>query len=62
MAKRHRGKLELDWVDKGDIIVTKFDDKGKTYPASYIRDGFQKKGWKQIANNFNIQYNTVNDT
>jgi hypothetical protein len=27
MAKRHRGKLELDWVDKGDIIVTKFDGK-----------------------------------
>jgi len=22
MAKRHKGKLELDWVDKGDIIVT----------------------------------------
>jgi len=62
MAKKHRGKLELGWVDKGDIIVTKFDDNGKTYPASYFQDGFQKKGWKQIANNFNIQYNTVNDT
>ena len=37
MAKRHKGRLELSWVDKGDIIVTKFDDKGKTYPASYFQ-------------------------
>lgn len=37
MAKKHRGKLELNWVDKGDIIVTKFDDNGKTYPASYFQ-------------------------
>lgn len=35
MAKRRRGKLELDWVDKGDIIITKFDENGKSYPASY---------------------------
>jgi len=35
MSKNRKGKLELDWVDKGDIILTKFDEKGKTYPASY---------------------------
>ena len=35
MAKKRRGKLELDWVDKGDIILTKFNEDGKTYPASY---------------------------
>lgn len=32
-----KGKLELDWVNKGDIIVTKFDKSGKTYPASYFQ-------------------------
>ena len=37
MANKRKGKLELDWVDKGDIILTKFDDKGKTYPASYFQ-------------------------
>jgi len=37
MAKRHKGRLELSWVDKGDIIVTKIDDKGKTFPASYFQ-------------------------
>lgn len=36
MPSKRRGKLELDWVDKGDIIVTKFDENGKTYPASYL--------------------------
>lgn len=36
MAKKHKGKLELSWVDKGDIILTKFDENGKTYPASYF--------------------------
>lgn len=37
MANKRKGKLELDWVDKGDIILTKFDEKGKTYPASYFQ-------------------------
>ena len=37
MAKKRKGKLELDWVDKGDIILTKFDKTGKTYPASYFQ-------------------------
>jgi len=37
MAKKRKGKLELDWVDKGDIILTKFDENGKTYPASYFQ-------------------------
>lgn len=32
-----KGKLELDWVDKGDIILTKFSEDGKTYPASYFQ-------------------------
>lgn len=36
MAKKHKGKLELNWVDKGDIILTKFNENGKTYPASYF--------------------------
>jgi len=29
MAKRQKRKLELDWVDKGDVILTKFNEKGK---------------------------------
>jgi len=37
MANKRKGKLELDWVDKGDIILTKFDENGKTYPASYFQ-------------------------
>jgi len=37
MTNKRKGKLELDWVDKGDIILTKFDEKGKTYPASYFQ-------------------------
>lgn len=36
MANKRKGKLELNWVDKGDIILTKFDENGKTYPASYF--------------------------
>ncbi|HHT9104972.1 MAG TPA: site-specific DNA-methyltransferase [Candidatus Wujingus californicus] len=36
MANKRKGRLELDWVDKGDIIITKFDDNGKSYPASYF--------------------------
>lgn len=36
MEKKQRGKLELNWVDKGDIIVIKFNKNGKTYPASYM--------------------------
>ncbi len=44
MARRHRGKLELNWVDKGDIIVTKFDENGKTYPASYIQGRISDEG------------------
>lgn len=37
MTKKRKGKLELDWVDKGDIILTKLNEKGKTYPASYFQ-------------------------
>lgn len=37
MTNKKKGKLELDWVDKGDIILTKFNEKGKTYPASYFQ-------------------------
>src|SRR3972149_6428026 len=37
MTNKRKGKLELDWVDKGDIILTKFDENGKTYPASYFQ-------------------------
>lgn len=37
MTNKRKGKLELDWVDKGDIILTKFNEKGKTYPASYFQ-------------------------
>jgi len=37
MINKRKGKLELDWVGKGDIILTKFNEKGKTYPASYFQ-------------------------
>ena len=37
MRNKRKGKLELNWVDKGDIIITKFDDNGKTFPASYFQ-------------------------
>lgn len=37
MASKRKGKLELNWVDKGDIILTKFDENGKTYPASFFQ-------------------------
>jgi adenine-specific DNA-methyltransferase len=37
MQNKRKGKLELDWVDKGDIILTKFNEEGKTYPASYFQ-------------------------
>ncbi|MBI5681631.1 MAG: hypothetical protein HZC45_00400 [Deltaproteobacteria bacterium] len=36
MANKRKGKLELNWVDKGDIILIKFDENGKIYPDSYF--------------------------
>jgi len=37
MSNKRKRKLSLDWVQKGDIIVTKFNESGKTYPASYFK-------------------------
>jgi hypothetical protein len=37
MPLKDKKKLSLDWVNKGDVILTKFNDKGKTYPASYFK-------------------------
>jgi len=37
MPNKRKRKLCLDWVHKGDIIISKFNENGKMYPASYFK-------------------------